>query len=91
MIADIGDLSGMGDAELSSLLARCPLVTIAVALHGVDPALRKKMLRALGFVSRLRLKALPVFRSSVPLADVEAAHAYIVSAAGDAEHGETRR
>ena len=81
MIADIEGLSGMSDAELSSLLARCPLETIAVAIHGVDPDLKKRMLRALGFFTRIRLKSLPVYRTSVPLAAVEAAHAEIVAAA----------
>jgi flagellar motor switch protein FliG len=81
MIADIEGLSGMSDADLSSLLARCSLETIAVAIHGVDPDLKKRMLRALGFFARMRLKSMPVYRTIVPLRDVENAHADIVSAA----------
>lgn len=81
MLADIEELSGLGDGELSSLLARCPLGTIAAAMHGVDPELRKRMLKALGFFARIRLRSMPVYRTSVPLSAVETAHADIVAAA----------
>lgn len=83
-ISTIDDLSFMPEVELRALMARCGLDAIAFAVHGVDPATKRRLIRALSPFRGLRLRAMRTYREAVPLASVEAAHAAIVAEANRA-------
>jgi len=81
MISSIDELETWDGARLARLHTVVSLDDVAVALHGVSPALAAAMVRAMPLRLRLRYLVHPARRARHRLDAVEAAHMRIAEAA----------